>query len=147
MYGRVEYTPFPVRARTTIDVNYFGTMCVTDAFLPLLRASDWSPRIVNLASSVGSLRGSAEIPRMRPRATFCFSLVIADQPGGHSSAGALCSAPMSSAAAGGEARSQRRRPGLFVRDGDGFEATHAPLRGLAEPQAAGTRSKRSRRPG
>jgi len=61
MYGRRDYTPFPVRARTTIDVNYFGTLCVTDAFLPLLRASDWSPRIVNLASSVGSLRGSAEI--------------------------------------------------------------------------------------
>ena len=61
---------------------------------------------------------------MRPRAVFCFSLVIADQPGGHSSAGALCSRPCLA-----------RQSADAVCE-DGFDARRSPL-GVAEPQAQG----------
>lgn len=64
LFGRVEFTPFEVRARMTMDTNYFGTLCVTDAFLPLLRESTWSPRIVNMASSAGGMRGSPQIQEL-----------------------------------------------------------------------------------
>ncbi|MFG1927841.1 SDR family NAD(P)-dependent oxidoreductase [Cryptosporangium sp. NPDC048952] len=40
--------------RDAIETNVLGVIRVTDAFLPLLRASA-SPRIVNISSSVGSL--------------------------------------------------------------------------------------------
>ncbi|GAA0238376.1 SDR family oxidoreductase [Cryptosporangium japonicum] len=40
--------------RTAVETNVLGVIRVTDAFLPLLRASA-SPRIVNMSSSVGSL--------------------------------------------------------------------------------------------
>ena len=58
LYGRCEFTPFDKQARITIDTNYFGSLGVTEACLPLLRASTSSPRIVNVASYAGRLRGS-----------------------------------------------------------------------------------------
>ena len=49
LYGRTEFTPFERRVRITIDTNYFGTLCVTEAMLPLLRQSEWSPTWMVLA--------------------------------------------------------------------------------------------------
>ena len=61
LYGKCEYTPFEAQADITIRTNYHGTLAVTQAMLPLLRASNASPRIVNVASAAGRLRGSKEI--------------------------------------------------------------------------------------
>ena len=61
LYGKVDYTPFEQQAAITIQTNYFGTLKVTESLLPLLRASSASPRIVNVASAAGRLRGSPEI--------------------------------------------------------------------------------------
>lgn len=54
LYGRCEYTPFQKQARITVDTNFFGTLNVIRAALPLLRASP-SPRIVTISSSAGRL--------------------------------------------------------------------------------------------
>ncbi len=54
LYGRVEYTPFQKQAGITIDTNFFGTLRVSEAFLPLLKKSA-SPRIINVASAAGRL--------------------------------------------------------------------------------------------
>jgi carbonyl reductase 1 len=59
LYGRTTYTPFEQQASTTLQTNFFGTLALTRAMLPLLRASP-SPRIINVASAAGRLRGSAE---------------------------------------------------------------------------------------
>lgn len=40
--------------RKTLDVNFYGTLHVTQAFLPLVRRAD-AGRIVNVSSSMGSL--------------------------------------------------------------------------------------------
>jgi carbonyl reductase 1 len=48
-------TPFKEQARPTIMVNFFCTLDVTKAMLPLLRKSS-SARIVNVASMAGHLR-------------------------------------------------------------------------------------------
>ena len=61
LYGKVPHTPFQAQADITIKTNYHGTVAVTEAMLPLLRASDASPRIVNVASAAGRLRGSQEV--------------------------------------------------------------------------------------
>lgn len=57
LYGKVRYTPFEDQAAITIATNFFGTLEVTQRMLPLLRAAP-SPRVVNIASSAGRLRGS-----------------------------------------------------------------------------------------
>lgn len=44
----------PATIRTVVETNVIGVIRVTNAMLPLLRASA-SPRIVNMSSSVGSL--------------------------------------------------------------------------------------------
>ncbi|KAL9189289.1 hypothetical protein ACHAXT_011779 [Thalassiosira profunda] len=54
LYGRVEYTPFEKQAGITIRTNYFGTLGVTEAFLPMLKKAE-SPRIINVASAAGRL--------------------------------------------------------------------------------------------
>lgn len=54
LYGKVEYTSFRDQADITIQTNYFGTLGVTQAFLPLLKKSP-SPRIINVASAAGRL--------------------------------------------------------------------------------------------
>ena len=48
-------TPFAMQSKPTIDVNFIGTLKVTKAVVPLLRASA-SPRIVNVASQAGMLK-------------------------------------------------------------------------------------------
>lgn len=48
-------TPFKGQARPTMEANFFGTLSVTKAMLPLLRKSQ-SPRIINVASMAGHLR-------------------------------------------------------------------------------------------
>ena len=57
----MAHTPFQQQADITVRTNYFGTLAVTQAMLPLLRASTSSPRVVNVASAAGRLRGSQEI--------------------------------------------------------------------------------------
>lgn len=54
LYGKVEYTPFEKQAGITIRTNFFGTLEVTQLFLPLLKKSS-SPRIINVASAAGRL--------------------------------------------------------------------------------------------
>ena len=54
LYGKVEYTPFEKQAGITIQTNYFGTLAVTQSFMPLLKQSA-SPRIINVASAAGRL--------------------------------------------------------------------------------------------
>eukprot|EP00980_Cylindrotheca_fusiformis_P010469 scaffold2322_cov135-Cylindrotheca_fusiformis.AAC.28 len=54
LYGRVPHTPFDKQADITIRTNFFGTLSLTRAMLPLLTKSD-SPRIINIASSAGRL--------------------------------------------------------------------------------------------
>ena len=61
LYGKVARTPFEQQADITLRTNYHGTLAVTQTMLPLLRVSDASPRIVNVASAAGRLRGSQEI--------------------------------------------------------------------------------------
>jgi len=61
LYGKVAHTPFEQQAAITVQTNYHGALGLTRALLPLLRASSASPRLVNVASSAGRLRGSAEI--------------------------------------------------------------------------------------
>ena len=61
LYGKVAHTPFEAQARITVQTNYFGTLAVTKALLPLLRESSASPRVVNVASWAGRLRGSPAI--------------------------------------------------------------------------------------
>ena len=61
LYGKVPYTPFEQQAGITIRTNFFGTLAVTQALLPLLRKSAASPRIVIVGSSAGRLRGSPEL--------------------------------------------------------------------------------------
>jgi NAD(P)-dependent dehydrogenase (short-subunit alcohol dehydrogenase family) len=40
--------------RTCYDVNVFGVVTLTDAFIPLLEKSDF-PRIINVSSPLGSI--------------------------------------------------------------------------------------------
>ena len=54
LYGKVPHTPFQQQAALTIETNFFGTLSMTQAFMPLLKASS-SPRIINVASSAGRL--------------------------------------------------------------------------------------------
>jgi NAD(P)-dependent dehydrogenase (short-subunit alcohol dehydrogenase family) len=55
--GDQEGPPSTMRSETiekTLDVNFYGTLRVTQAFLPLVRKAE-AGRIVNLSSSMGSL--------------------------------------------------------------------------------------------
>ena len=54
LYGRCAHTPFERQADITVSTNFFGTLAVTRAMLPLLRAAP-SPRIINVASAAGRL--------------------------------------------------------------------------------------------
>mmetsp|Transcript_46057 Transcript_46057/g.121679 ORF Transcript_46057/g.121679 Transcript_46057/m.121679 type:complete len:316 (-) Transcript_46057:86-1033(-) len=62
LYGKVEHTPFERQASITLNTNFHGTLELTRAMLPLLRASrdaadgtKTAARIVNVASSAGRL--------------------------------------------------------------------------------------------
>lgn len=48
-------TPFHEQTKPTLDVNYRGTIHLTEQLLPLLKKGD-DPRIANVASMSGSLR-------------------------------------------------------------------------------------------
>ena len=54
LYGKVPHTPFEKQAAITIQTNFFGTLKVTEAMIPLMLLSD-SPRIINVASAAGRL--------------------------------------------------------------------------------------------
>lgn len=47
-------TPFAEQTAPTLNINYRGTLAVTEALLPLLRAGE-DPRVVNVASMAGRL--------------------------------------------------------------------------------------------
>ena len=64
LYGAVSHTPFAQQAETTIATNFFGTLALTRAMLPLLlhqsgaedsNLTSTTPRIINIASSAGRL--------------------------------------------------------------------------------------------
>lgn len=60
----MRVTASPSRAaleavRRVIEINFIGTLAVTQAMLPLLRRST-AARIVNLSSSLGSLAGNGD---------------------------------------------------------------------------------------
>lgn len=58
-FKAADPTPSDKQARPTVTVNYFGTVHVTEALLPLLKASaispEFRPRVVNVASLAGHL--------------------------------------------------------------------------------------------
>ncbi|KAL3943544.1 MAG: hypothetical protein SGBAC_002402 [Bacillariaceae sp.] len=54
LYGKVSHTPFEEQADITIRTNFFGTLALTEAMLPMLEKSE-SGRIINIASSAGRL--------------------------------------------------------------------------------------------
>lgn len=54
LYGKVAHTPFRDQADVTIRTNFFGTLKVSQEFLPLLKLAH-SPRIINVASAAGRL--------------------------------------------------------------------------------------------
>ena len=47
-------TPIAAQGKPTLDINFYGTLKLTEAMLPLLRKSS-SPRLVNVASQLGHL--------------------------------------------------------------------------------------------
>lgn len=54
IYLESRSVPMAKKAKETIEINYFGTVNVTESLLPLLRASPL-PRIVNVSSELGKL--------------------------------------------------------------------------------------------
>lgn len=56
-FKAADPTPFAGQTKPTLAVNYYGTMQVTKALLPLLLDSNAAdPRIVNVASMAGKKR-------------------------------------------------------------------------------------------
>ena len=54
-FKAADPTPFSQQARPTVHTNYFGTLWITEALLPLLDRSSGG-RIVNVASQAGHLK-------------------------------------------------------------------------------------------
>jgi len=54
-FKAADPTPFEEQTRPTLATNFEGTLALTEALLPLLRASKASPRLVNVASMAGKL--------------------------------------------------------------------------------------------
>eukprot|EP00245_Coleochaete_scutata_P005308 TRINITY_DN18766_c0_g1_i1.p1 TRINITY_DN18766_c0_g1~~TRINITY_DN18766_c0_g1_i1.p1 ORF type:complete len:347 (-),score=68.03 TRINITY_DN18766_c0_g1_i1:62-1102(-) len=50
----------PEEAKTTMDINYFGTKAVTERLLPLMRNSPSGARIVNVSSLAGVVKQVSE---------------------------------------------------------------------------------------
>ena len=57
-----DNVPFEQQAEPTLNVNFFGTVNISIAMLPLLRASR-SPRVVNVASTAGALKSMSSPTR------------------------------------------------------------------------------------
>jgi carbonyl reductase 1 len=55
LYGTTSHTLFAEQADITVKTNFFGTLSLTKAILPLMEKSSESPRIINIASSAGRL--------------------------------------------------------------------------------------------
>lgn len=66
LYGKVPHTPFDKQADISVKTNFFGTLSLTKAMLPLLEKSE-SPRIINIASSAGRL---SILPSQKRREAF-----------------------------------------------------------------------------
>lgn len=54
-FKNADPTPFAEQTRPTLNVNYFGTVRLTDLLLPLLRSTGENPQVVNVASMAGKL--------------------------------------------------------------------------------------------
>lgn len=79
LYGKVPHTPFDKQADITVQTNFFGTLALTRAMLPLLEKSS-SPRIINIASSAGRL---SILPSEKRRAEFSSKDLQMDQLQGY----------------------------------------------------------------
>jgi carbonyl reductase 1 len=66
-FHNADPTPFTQQAAPTMLTNYFGTLHMTQALLPLLRKSA-SPRLVNVASMAGHLK-ILKSPQLKERFT------------------------------------------------------------------------------
>lgn len=60
-------TPFTKQAGPTLQVNYFGTLYLTERMLPILEKSSFTPVIVNIASSAGYLKILKRAPELLSR--------------------------------------------------------------------------------
>mmetsp|Transcript_63980 Transcript_63980/g.72384 ORF Transcript_63980/g.72384 Transcript_63980/m.72384 type:complete len:369 (+) Transcript_63980:3-1109(+) len=71
LYGTVPNTPFDKQAEITVSTNFFGTLALTKAMLPLLQkataVSSLPSRIINITSSAGRL---SILPSQERRAAF-----------------------------------------------------------------------------
>jgi carbonyl reductase 1 len=54
-FKNADPTPFAGQTKPTLDVNFRGTVQLTDTLLPLIRTGTTDPRIVNVASMAGRL--------------------------------------------------------------------------------------------
>lgn len=78
-FKAADPTPFAGQTKPTLDVNYHGTMQVTQALLPLLLDSNAvDPRIVNVASMAGKLK---QLSPARQRSFTSPSLTIGELDG------------------------------------------------------------------
>ena len=81
LYGTVPHTPFSKQAEITVATNFFGTLALTRAMLPLLlRATKGTPRIINIASSAGRL---SILPSEDRRAAFSSESLTLDELGSY----------------------------------------------------------------
>lgn len=55
-FKAADPTPFQEQTKPTLEVNFRGTLQVTEALLPMLLESESGGRIVNVASMAGKLR-------------------------------------------------------------------------------------------
>ena len=69
--------PLPEQARRTFAINFSGTLVLTQTLLPLLRKSN-SPRIVNVASSLGKLSVVKELATKEKYASAETSLTLSE---------------------------------------------------------------------
>ena len=60
-FKQADPTPFARQTAPTLDTNYRGTVRLTDALLPLLRAGE-RPFVVNVASMAGALKQIKSVP-------------------------------------------------------------------------------------
>lgn len=96
LYGKVPHTPFDKQAEITVRTNFFGTLSLIKAMMPMLEESN-SPRIINIASSAGRLsilpsqkrrdEFSSEDLQMEELQNYMLDFVKAAQSGTHTDQG------------------------------------------------------------